>query len=348
MVFTGRTHAIKRVQFGILGPDEIRNMSVTQKTNARERAVDAGISKYETYLDGKGVYGGVNDPRMGSLDDKEDPGHFGHIELARPCYHLGYLKETLMVLRCVCFHCSRLMADPSDYRVQAAQKLKSQRRLEAMHALCRTQKRCEFATKEELDAAILEGGDPEQASYGCGALQPQFRKRNAQSIEVEFSADDEHVPGASCGVLVVAFESRASSRRRRRVDGVERPSSRRRVDGARRDAVGAPVVERTRRRRAERPIVENTRRLRDAGASRGNRRDARRSPSKQRRLRRPQADPERAQGARGAAERVRPRRETARPGPATRAARVAPTHRITGAAAPRPSQCATRRLEPAQ
>ena len=43
--------------------------------------MDAGISKYETYLDGKGVYGGVNDPRMGSLDDKEDPGHFGHIEL---------------------------------------------------------------------------------------------------------------------------------------------------------------------------------------------------------------------------------------------------------------------------
>ena len=41
MVFTGRTHAIKRGQFGILGPDEIRNMSVTQKTNARERAVDA-------------------------------------------------------------------------------------------------------------------------------------------------------------------------------------------------------------------------------------------------------------------------------------------------------------------
>ena len=157
MVFTGRTHAIKRVQFGILGPDEIRNMSVTQKTNARERAVDAGISKYETYLDGKGVYGGVNDPRMGSLDDKEDPGHFGHIELARPCYHLGYLKETLMVLRCVCFHCSRLMADPSDYRVQAAQKLKSQRRLEAMHALCRGKKRCEFATGAELQRAIAEG-----------------------------------------------------------------------------------------------------------------------------------------------------------------------------------------------
>ena len=204
MVFTGRTHAIKRVQFGILGPDEIRNMSVTQKTNARERAVDAGISKYETYLDGKGVYGGVNDPRMGSLDDKEDPGHFGHIELARPCYHLGYLKETLMVLRCVCFHCSRLMADPSDYRVQAAQKLKSQRRLEAMHALCRTQKRCEFATKEELDAAILEGGDPEQASYGCGALQPAHRSaRPARRTQIR--AEDVVFEQRSLIKLAAAF-----------------------------------------------------------------------------------------------------------------------------------------------
>ena len=78
----GKTHVIKKVQFGILGPDEIRNMSVTQKTNARERAVDAGITKYETYVDGKGVYGGVNDPRMGNLDDKDDPGHFGHIEVS--------------------------------------------------------------------------------------------------------------------------------------------------------------------------------------------------------------------------------------------------------------------------
>ena len=66
MVFTGRTHAIKESSSAFSDPDEIRNMSVTQKTNARERAVDAGISKYETYLDGKGVYGGVNDPRMGS------------------------------------------------------------------------------------------------------------------------------------------------------------------------------------------------------------------------------------------------------------------------------------------
>ena len=186
------------------------------------------------------------------LDDKEDPGHFGHIELARPCYHLGYLKETLMVLRCVCFHCSRLMADPSDYRVQAAQKLKSQRRLEAMHALCRTQKRCEFATKEELDAAILEGGDPEQASYGCGALQPQFRKRNAQSIEVEFPRTTSTCP-VCCGVLFVAFADRREARRDR-CGGV--------VDGVRGGAIVALRPPRRRRRAVRREGTPSARRWR--------------------------------------------------------------------------------------
>ncbi|KAH8090033.1 DNA-directed 5'-3' RNA polymerase [Aureococcus anophagefferens] len=152
-------------------------MSVTQKTNARERAVEAGVTKYETYIDGQAVYGGINDPRMGNLDDKDDPGHFGHIELARPCYHLGYIKEVLMCLRCVCFHCSRLMADPSDYKVQGAQKYKAQKRLEAMHGLCRSKKRCEFATGAELQQAIMDG------------------EQEGASIEVEFQPDEETIPG---------------------------------------------------------------------------------------------------------------------------------------------------------
>jgi len=188
---------IKKVQFGILGPDEIRNMSVTQKTNARERAVEAGVTKYETYVDGKGVYGGVNDPRMGDMGDRDDPGHFGHMELARPVYHLGYIKEVIMVLRSVCYHCSRLLADPADFKVKRAQQLGSQSRLEAMHNLCRGKKRCEFASSEELAATIdhpAAEGDGE-AIYGCGALHPQFRRKSAQTIEVEFAADDDSAPG---------------------------------------------------------------------------------------------------------------------------------------------------------
>lgn len=42
----------------------------------------------------------------------ECPGHFGHIELAKPVFHVGFLTKTLKVLRCVCFYCSKLLVSP--------------------------------------------------------------------------------------------------------------------------------------------------------------------------------------------------------------------------------------------
>lgn len=42
----------------------------------------------------------------------ECPGHFGHIELAKPVFHVGFLTKTIKVLRCVCFYCSKLLVSP--------------------------------------------------------------------------------------------------------------------------------------------------------------------------------------------------------------------------------------------
>lgn len=53
--------------------------------------------------------GGLLDPRLGTIDRNykcqtcgegmaECPGHFGHIELAKPVYHIGNVQWT-----CVCF-----------------------------------------------------------------------------------------------------------------------------------------------------------------------------------------------------------------------------------------------------
>ena len=86
-------------------------MSVTQKTVHNQRQVPAGITRPESYSNGEPgktatwkwfkyfvlnmcwtVYGGVNDPRMGNTFEKDHPGYFGHIELNRPVYHVGFLK----------------------------------------------------------------------------------------------------------------------------------------------------------------------------------------------------------------------------------------------------------------
>ena len=101
---------IKRVQFGILSPEEIRRMSVTE----------GGVRFPETYEGGRPKLGGLMDPRQGVVDRSSlcqtcsgnmtiCPGHFGHIDLAKPVFHPGFLTKTMKVLRCVCFYCSKLL-----------------------------------------------------------------------------------------------------------------------------------------------------------------------------------------------------------------------------------------------
>jgi DNA-directed RNA polymerase II subunit RPB1 len=81
---------------------------------------------------------GLNDPRMGTIDRSfkcatceesmaECPGHFGHIELAIPCFHIGmsglrfllrpaddpvgFLNKTKKLLETVCHNCGKILVD---------------------------------------------------------------------------------------------------------------------------------------------------------------------------------------------------------------------------------------------
>ena len=60
----------------------------------------------ETYEGGRPKLGGLMDPRQGAVDRSsrcqtcagnmtECPGHFGHLDLAKPVFHPGFLTKTL-------------------------------------------------------------------------------------------------------------------------------------------------------------------------------------------------------------------------------------------------------------
>eukprot|EP00924_Labyrinthula_sp_SR-Ha-C_P008403 augustus_masked-scaffold_11-processed-gene-12.79-mRNA-1 protein AED:0.00 eAED:0.00 QI:0/-1/0/1/-1/1/1/0/1836 len=102
---------VKHMQFGIMSPEEIQSYSVTQKTVHNKRMVPSGITRPEASIDGEPVYGGVNDPRMGSTFDEAHPGYFGHIDLFLPVYHIGFMKTVLHVLRCVSFYTGKPLVD---------------------------------------------------------------------------------------------------------------------------------------------------------------------------------------------------------------------------------------------
>ena len=93
------------VQFGIANPDEILARSVVE------------VITDKTYQIDQPVPGGVFDRRFGVIDNgsvcttcKQTnllcPGHFGHIQLARPVYLYQFLPEIIKILQNVCLNCS--------------------------------------------------------------------------------------------------------------------------------------------------------------------------------------------------------------------------------------------------
>ncbi|CAJ0932779.1 unnamed protein product, partial [Mesorhabditis belari] len=169
---------IYRVQFGILGPDEIRKFSVAE------------IEFAEVYEQGKPKLGGLMDPRQGVIDRKGTcmtcsgdltncPGHFGHLELAAPVYHVGFINKSLKILRCVCFYCSRLLLDKENPGIKEILK-KTQgnprKRLAMIYDKCKTKTVCDTGTEVPVDEAEEVDPDKPTRQGGCGRYQPTYRK----------------------------------------------------------------------------------------------------------------------------------------------------------------------------
>ncbi|HUU76431.1 MAG TPA: DNA-directed RNA polymerase subunit A' [Methanoregulaceae archaeon] len=105
---------IGRIEFGLLSPKEIRTMSV-RKIIWADTYDDDGFPYPQGLMD---LNLGVIDPglRCKTCDQKasECPGHFGHIELAKPVIHVGYTRLIRKLLRVTCRSCSRLLLSPEE------------------------------------------------------------------------------------------------------------------------------------------------------------------------------------------------------------------------------------------
>jgi DNA-directed RNA polymerase subunit A' len=99
---------IGEITFGLMNPEEYRDMSATKIITA------------DTYDDdGFPIDMGLMDPRLGVIDPGLEcktcgkhsgscNGHFGHIELAAPVIHVGFTKLIRRLLRGTCRECSKL------------------------------------------------------------------------------------------------------------------------------------------------------------------------------------------------------------------------------------------------
>ncbi|KAF9761031.1 DNA-directed RNA polymerase II subunit RPB1, partial [Nosema granulosis] len=141
---------IKSIQFGLFSPEEIQRASVVQ------------VIHPETMENGLPKQGGLIDLKMGTTersflcstcerDNFGCPGHFGHIELTKPMFHIGYISKIKKILECICFYCSRIKCNTN------------LNTLNALWGLCKTKTVCE-------DDA------------GCGNKQPVIKKEGLNLV----------------------------------------------------------------------------------------------------------------------------------------------------------------------
>lgn len=152
---------VKKISFGILSPEEIIRTSVAE------------INKTDTYQNSRPVLNGLFDPRMGvtlGVLDHHDrcrtcnqsplfcPGHFGHIVLAKPVYHIHFFPIVKKVLRCICYNCSSLLIDEATALQDVSMKWTRSKRWEVMSKKCSkigTCPSCESVQPEKVIATTV-------------------------------------------------------------------------------------------------------------------------------------------------------------------------------------------------
>lgn len=165
----------KALHFGLLSPERIQEVS---KVHVKHVSFGSQSNKHNM---------GLMDSRMGvdsrgalcqtcGGNNKDCPGHFGHLELALPIYDIGNMQHILHLLRCVCPHCSRLLLsrrDPYWKKLMGITHGKS--RMKLLVKLCEKMPKCYYPAK-------VKGQSPE----GCGLFLPTYKYLENVRIMVEF------------------------------------------------------------------------------------------------------------------------------------------------------------------
>eukprot|EP00834_Sanchytrium_tribonematis_P003158 NODE_114_length_18474_cov_1.567510.p2 type:complete len:1022 gc:universal NODE_114_length_18474_cov_1.567510:587-3652(+) len=141
------------VQFGVFSATE------TQKTSVQE------ITHPQTMDNNQYQVKGLLDPYLGTIDKTAQcmtcqstmtncVGHFGHINLHQPVYHVGFLTHVKKVLECVCYYCSKLKCKEilgvTDKIQSLPKTLKSNKhRFKKCHELLKSKTMCEHCERKQ-------------------------------------------------------------------------------------------------------------------------------------------------------------------------------------------------------
>ena len=167
----GYIKKIQQINFGLMSPEDIREMSVVT------------VETPDTYEDdGFPIEKGLMDPRLGVIDPSlvcrtcgfrggDCQGHFGSIELARPVIHIGFGDVIHKILRSTCNNCGRVLLPEDvieDFREKISEAMENRESIaDILKKLQNDTKKVEMTEAKQNDIVekIMKEVYPEEGDY---------------------------------------------------------------------------------------------------------------------------------------------------------------------------------------
>lgn len=182
-VYDDKIKPIDKVEFSIFPNEEKKRISAVKED-------PNGIDIPELYDNVEPKRGGLIDPRLGSsgpdtdcatcgLNSSKCVGHFGHITLAEPIFHYGYLQIIKRVLSCICLRCSKLLVYKNENEIAEMLKNKSGKNL-----------------LNEVKNLTKNITHCQKANYGCGTPVSKIKiEINKAYVQILLVAEIAMAPG---------------------------------------------------------------------------------------------------------------------------------------------------------
>ena len=173
-LYDEKIRPIERIDFAILGNREISLISAFGKDSA-------GIEIADLYDNMEPKRGGLIDTRLGitnnnlscgtcGFDSTNCIGHFGHLDLAEPVFHMGYITYVKKILSCICLKCSKLLVYKNEDELMNLLKGKSGK--------------ARFADIKNISKNVTHCVKP---GYGCGTPVTKIKieqKKTSISVNI--------------------------------------------------------------------------------------------------------------------------------------------------------------------
>ncbi|KAG7194147.1 DNA-directed RNA polymerase III subunit [Scheffersomyces spartinae] len=144
---------IKGLEFGVLSAKDIVAQSEVELVSSNlysKGPNEARIAFKEGALDTRmGISSNAQQCGTCHEDLASCHGHFGHIKLALPVFHVGYFKSILLILQCICKNCASVLLEEEvkrkfllDLRRPNLDNLRRMKILKKILDQCKKQRRC--------------------------------------------------------------------------------------------------------------------------------------------------------------------------------------------------------------